>query len=157
MSEPERGALVVAFPETFSLKNWPFFVFLTVLGAALGGMAWAGGNRGLAVALFFLGFGVAAFFWLARTLFSRGPRLAAIHEGGLVMHGNDGFVPWQQVERIETWRLRDHEATDGHPTFMRLVFRDGRTVTLGNRAQLHEAVLARAGLTPESLGEQSGW
>lgn len=159
MSTSERGALVLEVPQTFSRKNWPFFVFLVFLGTVLAIPAWLMENHGIAVALFSLGLGVAfAVLLLQRGVELKRASVLAVHEQGLLVRGGgEHFVRWNELERLERWTADVEEVVDQRRTFMRLVTLEGRVISLGSDAALHEAVLSRALLSPTDLGHKSGW
>lgn len=158
MSTPDRGALVLEVPQTFSKKNWPFLVFLLFLGTVLAIPAWLMGNHAIAVALFSIGLGVAfVVFLIGRAAEFSSASLLAVHERGLlVRQRGERFVRWSDVERLERWTDTVELVVDEQRTFMRVVALDGRRVALGMDPKVHDAVLARAGLSPTDLGHRPG-
>lgn len=152
-----------ARPQTFTRGNWPFLVFLIVLGTALAIPAWQMGNYGIAAALFSIGLGVAfVVFVIGRVVAATvAPQLLAIYEGGLLVRKRDErFIAWGELETLETWVQTVEVTVDEDHTFLKATTRDGLSVTLstlGWKRDLLDLVRSKTGLTPADLGRKSGW
>jgi hypothetical protein len=155
----DRGAVLLAYPRTFALKNWPFFVFLLVLGLALATPAWLMGNHGIAVALLLLGFGVAALVALGGLAYEQfQPTVLALHERGILFRQRgEHFVPWSEVRSLERWVTRmEVGALETDEVLLELDTPAGKLVLgpLHGGVQAQQLVIDRTRLTPRDLGRR---
>lgn len=103
MQLDERGAKLREFPQTMSLKNWPFLAFLAFLALvpAYGGYASDHLTGGLLIgaAILFVPL-VAVLVQVFGGFFVA--RVTALHDGGLVVRrfGRDTLVPYSSVRNV---------------------------------------------------------
>lgn len=102
------GGRLQEFPRTLVIRNWPFLLFLVVMGLVPAGIAWnpwLGGNPLLAAVVVIAVAAVVAIIAGAQVLAeSLGAFfLAAIHENGMLTRRlfTEEFVTWDRIEKIE--------------------------------------------------------
>lgn len=159
----DRGALVRAYTatKTFSLGNWPFFVFLLVLGGVLATFAWQTGNQ-LAAALLLGGFLVLPLpFWVLEKVLRSGVRVLAVYENGvLVQHGSEQFIAWHEFSSLRTWTVETEDLDVFRaPEFrtMELRLPSGPRVRLGGDeqgAELFDLIKRRSALPVKDEGRR---
>lgn len=156
MTDGERGALLREYPRTFSVKNWPFFVFLVFLGGVLATFAYVAGNP-LAAVLLMAGALVlpVPFFFFQRVLEQRRATLYGLYERGLLVDfkGETVFLSWDSFVELRTWRQRtDAESiVEVEQRVVQLTSRSGVVLALSD-VEVLKVVEGHVRLTPIDEG-----
>lgn len=159
MASGERGALLHDFPQTFSIKNWPFLAMLAFMAAVpayggyasdhlMGGLAIGAGI--LLVPTMVLLVQVFGGFFVAR--------ITSAWEQGLVVRrfGGDTLVPWGRVKAVQlrSAAIKVAGVKVSNQYTVTIVFDDGKTHVVWPMAKGAEAAVelaARAGVKVEAL------